>query len=71
MATKASTVNTDERLLVTARDVAQMLSISERSVWRLVAAGYIQRPIRLRGATRFRKADVERVAAEGCPPIGN
>lgn len=56
-------------LLITIRAAADMLSLSPRTIWRLVAAGRLSPPLKIGGARRFRRADIERVAAEGCPPL--
>ena len=45
--------------LLTARDVARWLRISERSVWRWTARGILPAPVRpLPHTTRWRAADV-------------
>ena len=47
--------------LLTARDVARCLSISERTVWRWTALGMLPAPVRLRPrSTRWRTADLQR-----------
>lgn len=46
-------------LLVTAEDVAGLLDISTRTLWRLVSAGKIVPPLKLGGSTRWRRADIE------------
>jgi len=46
--------------LLSARQVAERLSISERSVWRLAAAGRLPEPVRLTGKlVRWRSGDIE------------
>lgn len=54
-------------LLVTAEDVAGLLDISTRTLWRLVSAGKIVPPLKLGGSTRWRRADIEAWVASGCP----
>lgn len=44
--------------LVTVREVAHQLAMSERSVWRLVSAGKLVAPIKIGGATRWRQSDL-------------
>jgi prophage regulatory protein len=47
--------------LLTARDVAARLSMSTRTLYRLVAAGSFPRPVRLgRRFARWRASDVQR-----------
>jgi predicted DNA-binding transcriptional regulator AlpA len=52
--------------LLTPRDVAWFLSIGQRPLWRLVAAGVLPRPLRLSGKTvRWTFADITEVLAAG------
>lgn len=47
--------------LLTARDVAARLSISERTVWRWTARGLLPPPVHPHArSTRWRAADIER-----------
>jgi predicted DNA-binding transcriptional regulator AlpA len=47
--------------LLTVRDVARRLSISERTVWRWTALGILPAPVHLHArSTRWRAADLER-----------
>ena len=47
--------------LLTVRDVAQRLSISERTVWRWTAQGLLPPPVHPHArSTRWRAADIER-----------
>lgn len=50
--------------LLRARDVAALLAISVRCVWRLVASGDLPRPIKLGGSTRWRACDLDAFIAE-------
>lgn len=45
--------------LLTVREVATMLSISLRSVWRAVAAGDLPKPIRIRGSARWLLSEIK------------
>ncbi len=54
-------------LLVTADEVAGMLDVSTRTLWRLVSARKIVPPLKLGGSTRWRRADIEAWVASGCP----
>ncbi|MCC6970887.1 MAG: helix-turn-helix domain-containing protein [Phycisphaerales bacterium] len=51
--------------LLRARDVAALLAISVRCVWRLAASGDLPRPIRLGGSTRWRAHELEEFIARG------
>jgi predicted DNA-binding transcriptional regulator AlpA len=47
--------------LLTVREVARRLSISERSVWRWTALGFLPPPVHPHArSTRWRAADIER-----------
>lgn len=54
--------------LLKAADVAKMLSISQRTLWRLVSAGKFAHPIHVGGSTRWRRVDIEEWINDGCPP---
>lgn len=67
-----SAQRTDPRLanvrLLTVRDVADLLAVHPRTIWRLVATGDIPAPIRLGSkAVRWRLADLERHLAKARP----
>ena len=55
------------RVLITATDLAQMMQISVRTLWRLVSAGQVVEPIRIGGNTRWRLKEVEQWIVDGCP----
>ena len=55
-------------LLITADEVATMLNVSVRSIWRLNSAYLIPAPVRFGGAVRWRSDEVRKWIAEGCPP---
>ena len=44
--------------LLTVNDVAKLLKLSTRSVWRLVAANAMVKPIRIGGSIRWRESDL-------------
>ncbi len=61
-------MNTDAApLLVRADEVARMMGVSERTLWRLASAGRVPRPVRIGRNTRWRKAEVADWIAQGCP----
>ena len=50
--------NSNVPKLLTVNDVAKLLKLSTRSVWRLVKAKTIVKPIRIGGSIRWRPSDV-------------
>ncbi len=46
--------------MIDVREVATILSISTRSVWRLVSRGELPQPIRLGRNVRWRSTDIDR-----------
>ncbi len=61
--------NADIPPLMTVFEVARVLRISTRSVWRLVTSSKLVEPIRIGGSIRWRRADLQDWIARGCPPI--
>lgn len=55
-------------VLITAEELATMLSISTRTLWRLLSAGKVIAPLRLGGSTRWRLDEVHRWIEGGCQP---
>jgi prophage regulatory protein len=55
-------------MLVNAEEVARMLDVSERTLWRLVSAGKVPTPVRIGRSTRWRLAEVRQWIEGGCPP---
>ncbi len=54
----------DREGLLRANEVAQYLGVGVRTVWKLRATGRLE-SVSILGATRFRAADVDRLAREG------
>lgn len=63
------TIQADEPLLLTVRDVARWLRISTRQVWRLLSGGKLPRPLRLGGAVRWQGEELRRWLSAGCPEV--
>jgi prophage regulatory protein len=59
--------NVQEALAISARDLAAMLNVSLRQVWRLNSAGKLPRPIRLGGSVRWNRAEIQQWFEAGCP----
>ncbi len=55
--------------LLTLREVAELLNVSIRTVYRLVAGGVLPAPVKIGRSTRFRPDDVER-CVERCRGAG-
>jgi predicted DNA-binding transcriptional regulator AlpA len=56
-----------EALAISARDLAEMLDVSLRQVWRLNSAGKLPKPIRLGGSVRWNRAEIQSWFEAGCP----
>lgn len=59
--------DSDEALVVPAKGLAKMLSLSKRQVFRLNNSGKTPAPVRIGGSVRWRQSDVERWIQWGCP----
>jgi len=57
-----------EPVMMTARELATLLRVSARQIWRMLSAGRLPQPVRLGGVVRWRVAEVEKWIGEGCPP---
>ena len=64
MPTTAPPPSTAEPVLLSVADVARMLSVSVRHVWRLRDSGDLPAPIYLGRTVRWRKAALDRWIAE-------
>ena len=53
--------------LLTVKDVAARLRISQRQVWKLLASGRIPAPVRISRSVRWRAGDITRWIELGCP----
>jgi predicted DNA-binding transcriptional regulator AlpA len=69
MATNAgvSPAPAEKPVLVTAAQLARMLQISMRSLYRLRSGNQLPPPLRVGGFTRWRRTDIENWVAAGCP----
>lgn len=56
-----------EPLLITARELASLLHLSLRTLWRLNSAGLLPEPVRLGNSVRWRREEIDSWVAEGCP----
>ena len=53
--------------LITANQLADLLNISERTLYRLKSTGVIPKPISLGGSVRWRLAEIRTWIEQGCP----
>lgn len=60
-------LQSSERLAVPARQVANLLSISERHVWALDSSGRLPRPNRLGRSVRWNITELRDWQDAGCP----
>lgn len=51
-----------DRMLYSGAEAARQLSISVQTLWRMKMSGTIV-PVKIRGSTRYRRVDLERLAA--------
>ena len=56
-------------LLLNVADVAALLNVSTRSVWRMCRLGQCPEPVRVGGSTRWRTCDLQEWVAAGCPAV--
>jgi predicted DNA-binding transcriptional regulator AlpA len=59
--------NVRERMLISVNELATILDISPRTVWRLLSAGKLVRPLRIGGAVRWRYREIIDWIDAGCP----
>ena len=65
----ASTAPSSEERLIPVDDVAAILAVSRRTVFRWSDVGKMPPPLRIGGSIRWRLTDVRRWIADGCPTI--
>ena len=53
--------------LMTVEQVAELLAVASRTVWRLNSKGAIPKPIKFGGNVRWRGGDLQKWLNEGCP----
>lgn len=75
VATPAADAPADKPVLLTVKQVATLLSVSQRHVFRLADGGKLPAPRRLGNAVRWSRIEIESWIAAGCPSgrngIGN
>jgi len=54
-------------VLLTVKEVAELLGFSERTVYRLADSGTMPGPIKIGASVRWRKNELDQWIEEGCP----
>ena len=54
-------------VLINAEELARMMDVSERTLWRLLSGGKVPQPVRIGRNTRWRLAEVMEWIERGCP----
>ena len=57
-----------EPLLISVNELARILTISPRSIWRRLSCGEFIKPVRLGSSVRWRLQEVRSWIDDGCPP---
>jgi len=60
----------DESLLLDTKQVAELLGIGERTLWRWSRSGIAPRPIKIGKTVRFSADEIREWVAKGCPREG-
>jgi len=60
--------STEAHKLLTAKDLAQLLSLSNRTVWKLSVTDRLPAPIRIGRSVRWSSREIARWVDAGCPP---
>lgn len=68
MSVAVANANDDDRFL-TAKEVARMLGISLRTLWRLKSSRKFPNPVRIGASPRWQKSVLLRWIEAGCPPL--
>ena len=61
--------NDEEIRLIDAEELARMLDVSTRTIWRLLSTGKMVQPIRIGGSVRWRLDEVRVWINNGCPVV--
>ncbi len=54
-------------VLISAEELAKLMRVSERTLWRLLSAGKVPQPLRIGRSTRWRLAEIREWIETGCP----
>jgi predicted DNA-binding transcriptional regulator AlpA len=64
---EADTAVDFQPMLICAEDVARLLNMSMRTIWRMRSAGDIPPPVRIGCAVRWNLDEIRAWIADGCP----
>ena len=64
-------IHSEAPWLLTAAELARLLQVSTRTLWRLRSSGRLPSPVRIGGTVRWALADIKKWLAEGCPAAGS
>jgi predicted DNA-binding transcriptional regulator AlpA len=64
---KTQNNRTQKPLAIPAKEVARLLGVSVRQVWRLNSMGKLPKPLRLNGSVRWSLKEVEAFVKAGAP----
>ena len=53
-------------ILISAGELASLMQVSERTLWRLLSAGKVPQPVRIGRNTRWRLAEIRDWIEKGC-----
>ena len=56
-------------LLISAEQLAELLHVSKRTLWRLRSRGRLPEPVLLGSSVRWRSAEIESWVLAGCPTL--
>ena len=59
----------ENAVLVTAKELAEMLSVSPRHIWRMKSSGKLPRAIEIGNCVRWKLIDISDWLAMGCPSM--
>ena len=63
---KQKTTKFEKALAISAKELAERLSLSPRTIWRLLSAGKVPKPASIGGSKRFLMSDVNLFIECGC-----
>jgi predicted DNA-binding transcriptional regulator AlpA len=69
MSALESVILPSEPLMITAAELAQLLRISTRTLWRRRSAGELPQPVCFGGAVRWRLEEIKNWITRGCPAL--
>ncbi|MCA9078505.1 MAG: helix-turn-helix domain-containing protein [Planctomycetaceae bacterium] len=55
--------------LIDVNELSIILSVSKRTIWRMVSSGKLVEPVRIGGSIRWKLIEIEAWINEGCPEV--